>query len=192
MISIRDAAEADGPAIEEARRASWRAAYAGLIEQRYIDRATAGPSAISHTAPWRRTLVAVPDGARAVVGYAAFGPERSVLTPHPVLAPLPGPSSAATGNAPVLTEAGAAGETGEVYAIYVVPSYWSTGTGSSLMAAAVAGLAEQRYQRAVLWVLDANARARRFYEKAGWHADGASNVLAGLGGVLEVRYARPL
>jgi len=41
-------------------------------------------------------------------------------------------------------------------------------------------------------VLAANNRARRFYERAGFTTDGESNILAGLGGVLEVRYARPL
>jgi RimJ/RimL family protein N-acetyltransferase len=60
------------------------------------------------------------------------------------------------------------------------------------MAAALTALSEAGYRRAVLWVLAGNARARRFYERAGFAADGAENVLTGLGGVLEVRYARPL
>ncbi len=85
-----------------------------------------------------------------------------------------------------------AGLVGEVYALYVAPDWWSTGTGRSLMARATAALADAGYERGVLWVLEANARARRFYEKAGWAADGASNALDGLGGVIEVRYARPL
>jgi hypothetical protein len=60
------------------------------------------------------------------------------------------------------------------------------------MSGAVATLTDAGYERAVLWVLEANARARQFYEKAGWAPDGASNVLDGLGGVVEVRYTRPL
>lgn len=186
MISIREGATRDRAAIEAVRRASWRAAYAGLIAPEHIERATAGPSGISHPAPWRRTLVAVPDGLAAVVGYAAFGPERTVT------APGPGSPSVAAGAVPPLTEAGLAGEVGELYAIYTDPAWWSTGTGRSLMAASVRGLQEAGYVRAVLWVLAANARARRFYEIAGWAPDGAENVLAGLGGVLEVRYARSL
>ena len=78
-----------------------------------------------------------------------------------------------------------------MYALYVTPDWWSTGTGRSLMSRAVAALTDAAYERAVLWVLEANARARRFYEK-GWVPDGASNGLDGLGGVVEVRYARPL
>jgi len=74
----------------------------------------------------------------------------------------------------------------------VIPDWWATGTGRSLMSCAVATLSEAGYQQAVLWVLAANDRARRFYEKAGWLPDGASNVLTGLGSVVEVRYGRPL
>ena len=46
--------------------------------------------------------------------------------------------------------------------------------------------------RVVLWVLADNARARRFYERAGFAHDGVTNILTGLGGVLELRYARDL
>lgn len=186
--------------MEAVRRASWRTAYAGLIGQAYIDRATAGLSRISHPAPWRSTLVAVTDGSLgvvevspvvtgrvpAVVGYTAFGPERSGF------APQPGTTVRATADRPPLTPAGLAGEVGEVYAIYVAPDWWSTGTGRLLMEAAVARLAVAGYRRAVLWVLDTNARARRFYEKAGWAPDGAANTMVALGGVIEVRYTRPL
>jgi GNAT superfamily N-acetyltransferase len=186
VISIREGTTLDQAAIEAVRRASWRAAYAGLIAPEHIERATSGRSAISHPAPWRRTLVAVSGDVPAVVGYAAFGPERAVPAPEP------GSPSAAAGDVPPLTEAGVAGQVGEVYAIYADPAWWSTGAGRLLMAAAVSGLHEAGYQRAVLWVLAANARARRFYEIAGWTADGAENLLVGLGGVLEVRYGRPL
>jgi RimJ/RimL family protein N-acetyltransferase len=44
----------------------------------------------------------------------------------------------------------------------------------------------------VLWTLAGNARARRFYERAGFTPDGATSRLAGLGHVEEVRYARTL
>jgi RimJ/RimL family protein N-acetyltransferase len=41
-------------------------------------------------------------------------------------------------------------------------------------------------------VLRDNQRARRFYERAGFAPDGATNVLTGLGDVLELRYRRTL
>jgi GNAT superfamily N-acetyltransferase len=218
-MAVRDGVESDAEAIEAVRRASWRAAYAGLIAQRYIDRATAtatdAATGVTRPDPWRRTLVAVADGSSAIVGYACFGPERVVPTmqrrpagqpastapetagpavagPKVSVPAVPAPKSPPPWGADRLTPAGAAGEAGELYALYVDPGWWSTGTGRALMAAAVERLTASAYQRAVLWVLDGNARARAFYEKAAWQPDGALNVLMGLGGVREVRYARAL
>jgi len=41
-------------------------------------------------------------------------------------------------------------------------------------------------------VLQDNQRARRFYERAGFAPDGATNVLTSLAGVPELRYHRDL
>ncbi|HTU72949.1 MAG TPA: GNAT family N-acetyltransferase [Trebonia sp.] len=185
MISIRDATAPDITAIEAVRRASWRAAYAGLIGQAHLDRATTGPFDPPRVPASRRTVVAVEGDDATVVGYSSFGPERAVhalaLTP-----------AAVAGELPRYTDAGSAGQVGEVYAIYLDPACWSRGAGRALMDAAVAWLAAAGYERAVLWVLADNARARRFYEIAGWRPDGTDNRLASLGGVTETRYTRPL
>jgi RimJ/RimL family protein N-acetyltransferase len=66
-----------------------------------------------------------------------------------------------------------------------------TGAGRALLQAAQAELARLGLEETVLWVLPANARARRFYEIAGWVADGASRTTEVLGVVVpEVRYRR--
>lgn len=57
---------------------------------------------------------------------------------------------------------------GEVFAIYVHPSEWGTGTGRDLLRAGAEELAFQGFERACLWVLDSNTRARSFYERQGW------------------------
>jgi GNAT superfamily N-acetyltransferase len=83
--------------------------------------------------------------------------------------------------------------TGEVFAIYAAPDAWGTGTGRTLMADAVTELARLGYADAVLWVLDANDRARRFYARAGWTADGATMTDGSRGfDLIEVRYRRTL
>jgi GNAT superfamily N-acetyltransferase len=64
---------------------------------------------------------------------------------------------------------------GEVYALYADPPVWSTGVGRALLARAEEHLA-RRYAHATLWVLEDNARARRFYERCGWRADGVRKV----------------
>jgi GNAT superfamily N-acetyltransferase len=63
--------------------------------------------------------------------------------------------------------------TGEVPAIYVDPSRLGTGVGRELFEAATLALRDSGFVRATLWVLEANALARHFYEEAGWSWDGS-------------------
>ena len=62
---------------------------------------------------------------------------------------------------------------GELYAIYVHPDHWGEGIGQALIAAGEERLRELGHDHAILWVLEDNPRARRFYELAGWRTDGA-------------------
>jgi ribosomal protein S18 acetylase RimI-like enzyme len=216
--TVRPAYAADANAIAAVRRASWRAAYDGIIDRAVLSNWIATRAAVSaNPPPHRRTLVAVAGERRAVIGYASHGPERMVVTAIPPPFPTPAGTAPAditpSGTAPagtipagtaaagtvlagmpsgLLTAAGAAGQTGELYALYVAPDWWSAGVGRALLETVVAALRAAGYRRAVLWTLTGNARARRFYEKAGFAADGTTNILAGLGGVEELRYARDL
>ncbi len=54
-----------------------------------------------------------------------------------------------------------------VRVLYVHPAWWGTGAGQALIERAHAELAAS-HSEAVLTVLTANARARRFYERNGW------------------------
>jgi ribosomal protein S18 acetylase RimI-like enzyme len=68
-----------------------------------------------------------------------------------------------------------------------------SGLGRLLLRAAEQALSDAGHGEAVLWVVAANQRARRFYERAGWYADGAEKRDARLGfEIHEVRYARGL
>lgn len=184
MVRIRAATVADAAAVAAVRRASWFAAYSGIIDDAAIDRVTGTGDADRirlqfRSRPQQKMLVAVdgPDAEEAVVGFASYGPEREVdggAWPPPVSA------------------AGAAGLCGELYALYVHPDWWSTGTGRALMLRALDRLRRDQYQVVTLWVLEQNSRARRFYEQAGFAADGGVNILHGLGGVPEVRYRQQL
>jgi ribosomal protein S18 acetylase RimI-like enzyme len=82
---------------------------------------------------------------------------------------------------------------GELYAIYVHPDHWSTGAGRALMDAGEAELRRLGHRDVVLWVLDDNPRARRFYERAEWATDGARRGIEIFGAeVPEVRYRKRL
>jgi GNAT superfamily N-acetyltransferase len=194
VVVIRAASAADAAQIAAVQRAGWFAAYSGIIPAAIIDRATTpdGGARVRQTfrtRPWQRMIVAVADRGdprreppagetqAGVVGYASYGPETDVLS-----APWPHPR----------TPDGEQGRTGELYALYVSPAWWSTGTGRALMERVLTRAATAGYETVVLWVLRDNVRARRFYERAGFAPDGASNVLQGLGSVPEVRYSRPL
>jgi len=181
---IRSASTADAAAISGVQRDSWLAAYQGIIAHEIIDRVTAPDGGarvrqVFRLRPWQRMVVAVvqkPADEPGIVGYASFGPELDVFAPwpHPV------------------SPAGQQGQVGELYALYVHPSWWSTGTGRALMDHVLAKVSRAGYPDVMLWVLERNARARRFYERAGFQPDGASHVLDGLGGVVEIRYRRAL
>jgi GNAT superfamily N-acetyltransferase len=81
------------------------------------------------------------------------------------------------------------GDVGELYAIYVHPEAWGGGVGRALMAETLERLRAEGFGEAMLWVLEDNPRTRRFYELAGWHADGGVKEEEWLGTTIrEVRY----
>jgi GNAT superfamily N-acetyltransferase len=189
---IRAGSAADAAQIAEVQRESWSGAYTGVIADEIIDRVTALDDGARvrqsfRTRPWQRMIVAIPDGGGdggggddwggGIVGYAAFGPETDVLG-----APWPHP----------LSTDGEERRVAELYALYVRPAWWSTGTGRALMDRVLARSVAAGYSSLTLWVLRDNRRARRFYERAGFAPDGATNVLTGLGDVLELRYRQHL
>ena len=80
----------------------------------------------------------------------------------------------------------------ELYALHAGPAYVGTGVGRALMIDALPALARLG-DRAVLWVLEANDRARRFYDRAGWIPDGTTRIEPVNGEpVPQLRYAHPL
>ncbi len=83
--------------------------------------------------------------------------------------------------------------TGEIWGLYVDPDHWGAGFGPRLLEAATERLRSAGLAEAVLWVLDANTRARKLYEDAGWSPDGATRApLPGAPDILELRYRRSL
>ena len=81
----------------------------------------------------------------------------------------------------------------ELFAIYVHPEHWGTGVGRTLIESGEEELRTLGHEEAILWVLDDNPRARRFYELAGWSVDGAAREIRLFGfDISEVRYAKQL
>jgi len=59
--------------------------------------------------------------------------------------------------------------------LYVVPEEWGSGVAGELHDAAVAAMPDCPELR--LWTLEANHRARRFYERRGWRLNGETRIV---------------
>jgi GNAT superfamily N-acetyltransferase len=151
MLAVRTMTEADIDAVATVHVRTWQAGYAGIVPDTVLDNLDPAVNAARRRArpaiAGTHTLVVEEDG--VIVGFTSFGPYR------------------------VQGREGEYDRTvGELYAIYVSPGRWGTGAGRALMDAARAGLAADGYPEFRLWVLEANDRARRFYQRAGMAPDG--------------------
>ncbi len=163
MVSLEPAGPGDAEGIARVHTKSWQHAYRGIFSDEYLD-----------NLDWRARL-SLWEGV-----IAAARPDQVLMV-------------ARSGGAVVgFATAGPARDEDlpsgarELYAIYLDPEHWSRGIGSGLLHA-VTGRHET-----YLWVLEANQRARRFYEAHGFRPDGA-RVTTERGGVPapELRYQRP-
>jgi ribosomal protein S18 acetylase RimI-like enzyme len=166
-IAVRPSVPEDAEAVERLRIAGWQTAYRGIIPDDFLDGLPVDVARRRrHMAQLPAELsdsVATEDG--AVVGWVSCGPCRDPDRPG--------------------------ARQGEIFACYVDPAAWRKGVGGLLMEHALAVLAAAGRDDVTLWVLEANDRARRFYEKFGFAPDG-KRMLREFGvPVPEVRYWRP-
>ena len=57
---------------------------------------------------------------------------------------------------------------GELICIHSLQRNWGKGYGSAMMEYVLAQLKQAQYESVILWVFEANTRARKFYEKHGF------------------------
>lgn len=57
---------------------------------------------------------------------------------------------------------------GELICIHSMQNNWAKGYGSAMMEYVLAQLQQANFKSVILWVFEANTRARRFYEKHGF------------------------
>ena len=169
-LLIRPMTLADCDRVAEIRVRGWQSAYRGLMPQSYLDAMSAARDADRHRTRFEQgdgsvvDVVAEWDG--EVMGWACHGPYRD--------------GEVRTGDA-------------ELYAIYVDPRRYGTGIGQALLRDAMWNRTAAGHGSMYLWVLKGNAGARRFYERAGFEADGAEEPFETDGvPVPEVRYVRTL
>ncbi|MBK4737237.1 GNAT family N-acetyltransferase [Noviherbaspirillum pedocola] len=168
-MRLRRAGAGDAEAIVGVQVAAWRAAYAGLMPQDFLD-AMDHPRRLES---WRRALsmsgpqvfTVAEDESGTVAGFCVCGPSR---------------------------DADANSSIGEIIALNVLPSAWRQGIGRLLCEDVIALAPERGWQTLTLWVLRDNARARSAYARIGFEADGTRKVETALTGtpLVELRYRR--
>lgn len=162
-IEIRRIKEGDDRlAISHVYEASWKSAYQGIVPQAYLDGIPKGRWAQAVDDPAWHTLVMLEGG--GIIGTSSYAASR--------YADMQG--------------------YGEIISIYLLPEYMGKGYGKALLLAAIEGLERLGYKDIFLWVLEENEKARGFYERWGFFADGAClDIDIGGKGLREVRYIRP-
>ena len=139
-IDIRRADPEDAAAIAHTHDASWRHAYAGLLPYRALDAMVRRRGA----GWWERAIrnsteILVLDVGGKIAGYVTLGPNRVSTLPFD----------------------------GEIYEIYLLPEYQGLGFGERLFTAARRELHQRGLQGLVVWALEDNISAIRFYQNAG-------------------------
>ncbi|MEV5959598.1 GNAT family N-acetyltransferase [Streptomyces sp. NPDC051987] len=167
-LQVRPMALDDCDRVSEIRVRGWQFAYRGLMPQPFLDGLSVEQDAERRRARYRDGGNAVTElvavRGGTIVGWAAHGPYRD--------------GDVRTGDA-------------ELYALYVDAAHLGTGVGRALLGTVLEQCAG--HTRVRLWVLKENARARRFYEIAGFVADGAEEPYEVDGvAVPEVRYVKEL
>lgn len=143
-MAIRDAILQDAAGIARVRVQTWRSAYRGIVSQATLDDLTVDED----TLRWEQRLADPPKGGwfafvdtdetGLVTGFCCGGRARGDIEP----------------------------DSGEVYALYVLPERQRSGVGRALLEAAARRLRAKRFERMLIWVLAENP-SRRFYEKMG-------------------------
>lgn len=129
-------------ALSDIYERSWKFAYRGIIPQSYLDGIPVGRWAAGIGRDGMKTLCLLENS--RMVGTASICRSRW---------------------AEYL-------DFGEIVSIYLLPEWMGLGFGTALLQRCIAELRLMGFDRILLWVLEENARARRFYEKNGFTCDG--------------------
>lgn len=137
---IRPATPDDAPAVAAVRVASWRVTYRGVVPDSHLDALTPAESedrwraVASGAEPGHELLVC--ETPDGVVGFAAYGAARPPTF----------------------------GYAGELHATYYLPAAMGKGYGSAMLRQVTANLCRLGHDDMIVWVIEANARGRAFYE----------------------------
>lgn len=168
-ITIRTATTDDIPTIAALHIEGWKGAYGGIVDQEYLD----GLSVEKRIEDWKGWMQAgesdvfIAEDQGNPAGFVVTGRTK---TPPP-------------GSSPIRPS-----HSGEIYALYLHPDSWRKGIGTMLLKHAARHLKDRKHSTLCLWVLEANDRARSFYEKMGGQKLGGKLIDIGPSRLKEICY----
>lgn len=130
---------------------SWKSAYKGIIPQEYLDSIPSGRWVNGIGKAGINHLILIEK--EKTIGAASFCKSRWEKY----------------------------GDYGEVVSLYFLPDYMGKGYGGLLLSRCVEELKQRGFHKVLLWVLEENHRARKFYKKNGFVCSGV-NMEDKLGG----------
>lgn len=163
-ISIRRAQPGDEKILAYIQTESWKAAFAHILSPEELERCTNVPRAeqMYHNVLRR-------EGCNMAIELVAG-------KPHCI--------AAWGGNRCGLGES-----VGELVCIHSLQDNWGKGYGSDMMQYVLTQLRQEHYESVVLWVFEANIRARKFYEKHGFYLTEQKKQA---NGIWEIMYRKAL
>ena len=165
-FAIRAAVPGDANGIARAHTESWKVSYRGILPDSLLDRIDVGQRASTRSRiladPHIVQLVAYDTTHRDIVGFCDAGESRRR---HIVK-----------------------GVDGEIYALYLVHRAKRYGLGTEMFEACRERLALRGLRSLVIWVLENNPHARRFYEAMGGKLGPTINTTVGGFPVVERAY----
>ena len=162
-FAIRKALPEDAYDRSACHVSSWRSAYKGIVPDEYLNDLSVEKGAEK----FRQTNLNNPDFLyycatydNKIIGNLVIGKSREEDKP----------------------------DAGEICGIYLIEEFWGKGYGKTMMDYAIDKLKCMGYNEIILWVLEENDRARRFYEKCNFVFDGTKREIE-IGKVLiKIRY----
>ena len=164
-ITIRPAKLEDAYEHAVCHISSWRSAYKGIVPDEVLDNL----SVEEHVEKFKKRIIELKDVFyycmlydNRIIGHFVISKSRDEDKPN----------------------------TGEIIAFYLIEDFWGKGYGRIMMNYAVETLKNMGYDEIILWVLEDNNRARRFYEKCGFVFDGTKKEIIIGKPLIEIRYTK--
>jgi GNAT superfamily N-acetyltransferase len=162
---IRPATVADARVLAELEVRAWRWAYVDIVAEQDMITIDEREARWSSDSAIDGAFVA--EVAGRVVGVVQVGPDGDDSSGAPVVIDMaqagPDPDSGSVGRLGVLA---------------VEPAAQGAGLGATLHDHAIEQLRSAGFAVAAVWLLEGDGHAHGFYERRGWHADGATGTIA--------------